>query len=114
MMLNSREKKESWNVCLERPYLKRLALERKNLGRKDVLTAIKHRASAAEVRDAVEGHEMFVDPAVNDRRHIGCDGDIVVGYVDVGELGNFKKIGTDLDALAGGSDTRSLDVLGEF
>lgn len=101
-------------MCLERPYLKRLAFERKHLRRKDVLTTIKHWASTAEVRDAVEGHEMFVDPAVNDRRHVGCDGDIVVGYIDVGKLSDLKKIGTDLDPLASGSGTRSLDVLCEF
>lgn len=56
---------------------------------------------------------MLVDLAVNDRGHVGCDSDIIVGHVDVRQLSDFKKIGADLDLLASGSGTRSLDVLGQ-
>lgn len=64
-------------------YLKCLALERKRLGRKEILSAIKNWASPAEVRDAVQGHKVLVDPAVDNWGHVGRDSDIVVGHIDV-------------------------------
>ena len=88
-----------------------MAFKGKGASREDVLATIVDCSSIFQVSGTIGGHDLVKDLAVDRRRHIRSDGDIVVVDHVVGQLGDLEKVGTDPDRLATDAKGRSADVI---